>query len=228
MVDLSPSSTELATVRIPKDENFINFIKEKDKGNDDGDKIYVNNFTLEKKIFWRFQLTRLLNRKVDPNTRLHFDDTFSLLTMACLLGLHDVVRRLLAHEDIDANAEDQWGYTAAFHAVRANEIQCVQELANSEKVDWNFIVKGLDTKITLEEYRYSIVTWAAKTLKFEILQVLTEVKNINWNLQDVYGKNVVHHAVSTLKEEGDKILKLLMEKVPGIDWNARDMGEILR
>ena len=57
------------------------------------------------------------------------------LTHTSALGYHDVVEKLLTHDNLDINAQDRDGRTAIFYDVHAGFGDVMQLLVNTKKLD---------------------------------------------------------------------------------------------
>ena len=111
--------------------------------------------------------------------------------------------------ELDINAVDEDGLTAAYWAVQEEHTEVIRILAATGQVDWN---KG-------DPYRCTPLHLALGWGKFEVARIIVKQGNINFSLQTHHGETVAMAAVA-----GGSALcvNLLAEQENCDSWNIPD------
>ena len=139
------------------------------------------------------------------------------LMVACHRGKSDAIRRLCQVPGIDLNCQDNSGSTAAFLAVTSRKLDCVQILKSVPGVDWN---------LKTEVFGMSPLSFAVCCSLTEILKVLLEIPNIDFNnIDKLRGATIGQLAVRSDEAGSLQCLELLC-KDSRVDWNSRYSGDV--
>ena len=132
------------------------------------------------------------------------------LMIACTLGNSVIVSRLVQISELNINYQDKIGCTAALLATLWGCTICVKILAETGSVDWNKGDDGTGTPL----YH------ALSNGYCDIVDIITEHPNIDYNVKTECGKTLVQ--ITVMREVCEQCVKILASQKRCQCWNVRN------
>lgn len=143
---------------------------------------------------------------------------FSGLTPAMLsmkYGYSDSVRVLAGIDDVDWNIRGMMDETAVSLAMNHFYTHCLKVLAqyrHPQDVDWN-----------VHDYTaYFMVSIVAARGDYELLEILSRIESINWNIKGTYGQVLKFALTLEDTSQRSRIVQILLS-IPDLDLNIEEV-----
>ena len=107
------------------------------------------------------------------------------LIKACSVGDSDLVSRLVPVAGLDLNYQDDLGSSAADRASYHGHTECVKILADTGRVDWR----------KKDNWDGTPLYWALFRRHSDIVEIIVQQPNINYNVKTKKGETLAHAAV---------------------------------
>lgn len=167
---------------------------------------------------------------IDVNMESRPSNITSLM-MACHDDRPEIVKKLLKNKNIDLNRQDIYGNTAMMVAVLAGSVNCLRLLSTHciGRLELFFSIKGnkfLSRKVKVywnagdNDRDDSAAILAVRVENIEIIKILVNIKDVNWNRKNEENESAFSLAVKSGNKE---VVKLIQSYVSNLDVDVENL-----